>query len=51
MLKAMSTIYAKMLEVVPDIPTTLDPSEVMRKLPIRPMVSVSAALPTGVFNR
>ena len=26
MLKAMSTIYAKMLEVVPDIPTTLDPS-------------------------
>jgi len=48
---AVPTIYAKMLEVVPKLPTTLKPSEVMRHSPIRLMVSGSAALPTGVFNR
>jgi len=48
---AVPTIYAKMLEVVPQLPTTLNPSEIMRQSPIRLMVSGSAALPTGIFNR
>lgn len=48
---AVPTIYAKMLEVVPQLPPDLDPSEVMRESPIRLMVSGSAALPTGIFNR
>ena len=48
---AVPTIYAKMLEVVPQLPKTLNPSEVMRQSPIRLMVSGSAALPTGIFNR
>lgn len=48
---AVPTIYAKMLEVAPNLPGSLQPSEVMRHSPIRLMVSGSAALPTGVFNR
>ena len=48
---AVPTIYAKMLEVAPELPNTLNPSEVMQQSPIRLMVSGSAALPTGIFNR
>lgn len=48
---AVPTIYAKMLEVAPTLPKTLNPSEVMQHSPIRLMVSGSAALPTGIFNR
>ena len=48
---AVPTIYAKMLEVVPQLPQSVNPSEIMQNSPIRLMVSGSAALPTGIFNR
>ena len=48
---AVPTIYAKMLEVREQLPKTLNPTEVMQQSPIRLMVSGSAALPTGIFNR
>ncbi|KAL7551042.1 hypothetical protein ACHAWF_014246 [Thalassiosira exigua] len=48
---AVPTIYAKMLEVAPALPPDVDPREAMRRSEIRLMVSGSAALPTGIFNR
>ena len=48
---AVPTIYAKMLEVIPQLPPNLQPSEIMHQSPIRLMVSGSAALPNGIFNR
>lgn len=42
------TIYAKLLEVLPQLPT-LQPADVMSK--IRLVVSGSAALPVSIFNR
>jgi acyl-CoA synthetase (AMP-forming)/AMP-acid ligase II len=43
------TIFAKMLEVLPQLPDTLKPSIAMEN--IRLVVSGSAALPTSIFNR
>ena len=48
---AVPTIYAKMLEVRELLPETFNPTEVMQQSPIRLMVSGSAALPIGIFNR
>eukprot|EP00804_Cyclotella_cryptica_P011863 CCRYP_015351-RB/>CCRYP_015351-RB protein AED:0.33 eAED:0.33 QI:252/1/1/1/1/1/3/360/547 len=43
------TIFSKMLEVLPKLPDTFDPSNAMSN--IRLVVSGSAALPTSIFNR
>ena len=43
------TIFAKMLEVLPQLPDTINPSDAMSN--IRLVVSGSAALPTSIFNR
>jgi len=48
---AVPTIYAKMLEVIPQLPASIRPWEFMSRSPIRLMVSGSAALPTGIHNR
>lgn len=43
------TVYAKMLEVMPQLPNSIQPSDAMSN--IRLVVSGSAALPVSIFNR